>query len=69
MTEATTGPTPARANSRRLTMHPPPGSVPDTMLAQVIRPGRYGEPRNAFAIEEVPTPAPGPGQALVHVMA
>lgn len=39
------------------------------MLAQVIRPERYGEPRQAFAIEEIPTPRPGPGQALVHVMA
>ena len=49
--------------------HPPVGTVPSTMLAQVIRPERYGEPRQAFAIEEIPTPQPGPGEALVYVMA
>ncbi|MHB8719486.1 MAG: crotonyl-CoA carboxylase/reductase [Candidatus Dormibacteria bacterium] len=52
-----------------LSQHPPVGTVPATMLAQVIRPERYGEPHQAFAIEEIPVPRPGPGQALVHVMA
>ena len=66
MTEATTG---AAAGTARLTSHPPVGEVPDTMLAQLIRPSRYGDPRDAFAIEEIPTPRPGPGQALVLVMA
>ena len=49
--------------------HPPVGTVPSTMLAQVIRPERYGEPRQAFATEEIPVPQPGPGEALVYVMA
>ncbi|HEY8674356.1 MAG TPA: crotonyl-CoA carboxylase/reductase [Candidatus Dormibacteraeota bacterium] len=39
------------------------------MLAQVIRPERYGDPKDAFAVEEIPTPIPGPGEALVYVMA
>ena len=56
-------------NSPRLGEHPPIGTVPPTMLAQVIRPHRYGDPRDAFAIEEIATPTPGPGEALVYVMA
>lgn len=48
---------------------PPIGVVPKTMLAQLIRPERYGDPKDAFAIEEVPVPKPGPGEALVYVMA
>jgi crotonyl-CoA carboxylase/reductase len=48
---------------------PPLGHVPGRMHAQMIRPGRFGEPRDAFRIEEVPTPAPGPGEVLVLVMA
>jgi crotonyl-CoA carboxylase/reductase len=39
------------------------------MLAQVVRQDRLGEPSTAFVIEEVDTPAPGPGEALVAVMA
>jgi len=39
------------------------------MLAQVIRPERYGPPSQAFELEEVPTPVPGPGEVLVYVMA
>ncbi|MDQ2961197.1 MAG: crotonyl-CoA carboxylase/reductase [Candidatus Dormibacteraeota bacterium] len=53
----------------RLGEHPALGAVPATMRAQVIRPERYGDPRHAFAVEEIPTPAPGPGEALVYVMA
>ena len=49
--------------------HPPLGTIPERMLAQVIRPERYGEPDGAFALEEIPTPRPGPGEALVYVMA
>ena len=56
-------------DSSRLTVPPPIGEVPPTMLAQVIRPERYGDPKDAFAVEEVPTPIPGPGEALVYVMA
>jgi crotonyl-CoA carboxylase/reductase len=39
------------------------------MLAQVIRQDRFGDPLQAFAIEEVPTPKPQAGQVLVAVMA
>jgi crotonyl-CoA carboxylase/reductase len=56
-------------DSSRLTVPPPIGEVPPTMLAQVIRPERYGDPKDAFAVEEIPTPIPGPGEALVYVMA
>jgi crotonyl-CoA carboxylase/reductase len=48
---------------------PPVGEVPPTMLAQVVRQDRFGDPRTAFQVEEVATPAPGPGQVLVGVMA
>ncbi|MFF7450320.1 MULTISPECIES: crotonyl-CoA carboxylase/reductase [unclassified Streptomyces] len=48
---------------------PPLGHVPEQMYASVIRPERYGEPAKAFATEVVDVPRPGPGQALVWVMA
>lgn len=48
---------------------PPLGIVPRRMLAQVVRQDRFGEPRTAFRIEEVPVPEPGPGEVLVAVMA
>ncbi len=48
---------------------PPIGEVPARMFAQLIRPERFGEPEKAFQIEEVDVPAPGPGDALVLVMA
>lgn len=48
---------------------PPLGQVPAKMYAQVIRPSRYGEPKKAFQIEQVETPRPGPGEAIVYVMA
>jgi crotonyl-CoA carboxylase/reductase len=48
---------------------PPLGIVPERMLAQLIRPERYGEPKSAFAVEEVETPLPRAGEALVYVMA
>ena len=48
---------------------PPLGEVPPRMLAQVIRPERYGEPAIAFEIEEIEVPEPGRGEALVLVMA
>ena len=47
---------------------PPVGEVPPRMYAQLIRPERFGEPRDAFRIEEVETPPPGAGEALVLVM-
>src|SRR5207245_26832 len=58
-----------RLEGTRLGEMPPLGAVPERMLAQVIRPERYGEPSQAFAVEEIETPRPGPGEALVYVMA
>jgi crotonyl-CoA carboxylase/reductase len=48
---------------------PPVGEVPSQMIAQVIRPERFGQPATAFQVETMDTPSPGPGQALVYVMA
>lgn len=48
---------------------PPLGEVPATMLAQVIRRERFGEPRDAFAEEEIAVPEVGPDEVLVAVMA
>jgi crotonyl-CoA carboxylase/reductase len=43
--------------------------LPTTMRAWVIRPDRLGEPRDAMRLETVETPAPGPGEVVVRVMA
>jgi crotonyl-CoA carboxylase/reductase len=48
---------------------PPIGEVPKRMIAQVIRPERFGEPEKAFQIEEIEVPDVGPDDALVCVMA
>ncbi|MEM3086442.1 MAG: crotonyl-CoA carboxylase/reductase [Halobacteria archaeon] len=48
---------------------PPLGQVPKQMHAQVIRQGRFGEPVKAFQVEKIPVSLPGPGEALVYVMA
>jgi crotonyl-CoA carboxylase/reductase len=48
---------------------PPVGEVPPRMPAQVIRPDRFGEPRDAFQVEVVDVPEIGPDDALVLVMA
>ncbi|MFE6864095.1 crotonyl-CoA carboxylase/reductase [Nocardia sp. NPDC057668] len=48
---------------------PPVGYVPETMLASVIRPERYGEPADAFREEVVGVPPIGPSEVLVYVMA
>ncbi|MGV9866594.1 crotonyl-CoA carboxylase/reductase [Rhodococcus koreensis] len=45
------------------------GVVPKKMHAQVIRPARYGDPTTAFQHEEVETPAIGPDEVLIAVMA
>jgi crotonyl-CoA carboxylase/reductase len=45
------------------------GEVPARMHAQVIRPDRFGEPKDAFRLEQVPVPALGPRDVLVYVMA
>src|SRR5688572_27776992 len=39
------------------------------MLAQVIRPERFGEPKDAFRQETLPVPELGPRDVLVYVMA
>ena len=41
---------------------PPLGEVPPSMYAQVIRPDRFGEPKDAFRVETVETPSPGPAK-------
>jgi crotonyl-CoA carboxylase/reductase len=48
---------------------PPVGEFPATMLAQTIRQSRFGDPRTAFRVEEVPVPDPQPDQVIVAVMA
>lgn len=48
---------------------PPVGELPPKMFAQVIRPKRMGDPRDAFMIEEVDMPSLAPDQVLVGVMA
>lgn len=45
------------------------GVVPQRMLAQLIRPERFGEPRDAFKEEAVQLPELGPRDVLVYVMA
>jgi crotonyl-CoA carboxylase/reductase len=45
------------------------GLVPGRMLAQLIRPERFGEPRDAFVQEAVELPQLGPRDVLVYVMA
>ena len=49
---------------------PPLGEVPPRMLAQVIRQERFGQPMQAFKVEEIETPAElRPDEVLVWVMA
>jgi crotonyl-CoA carboxylase/reductase len=48
---------------------PPLGFVPKKMHASLIRAERFGEPSQAFQIEEVDVPEVGPRQVLVWVMA
>ncbi|MGI8802317.1 MAG: crotonyl-CoA carboxylase/reductase [Solirubrobacteraceae bacterium] len=47
----------------------PPGTLPPMMAAWVIRQEREGEPRDAFQIEEIEVPEPGPLEVVVRVMA
>ncbi|MGH2961173.1 MAG: crotonyl-CoA carboxylase/reductase, partial [Solirubrobacterales bacterium] len=46
-----------------------PGELPGTMAAWVIRPEREGEPKDAFQVEEIEVPEPGPFEVIVRVMA
>lgn len=55
---------PIACNSRGISY-----GVPRTMLAQTIRADRYGEPKNAFAMERVLVPTLGPDECLIKVMA
>ena len=48
---------------------PPLGDVPEQMWASVVRQERFGNPADAFVVETLPVPQPGPGEALVAVMA
>ena len=48
---------------------PPLGEVPEQMHAFVVRQDRFGEPRDAWQREVIPTPKIGPKDVLVYVMA
>jgi crotonyl-CoA carboxylase/reductase len=48
---------------------PPIGEVPARMHAQLVRPERYGEPRDAIRDEVIDVPQIGANEALVMVMA
>ena len=46
-----------------------PGTLPSSMSAWVIREERQGEPIDAFQIEQIEVPEPGPFEVIVRVMA
>jgi crotonyl-CoA carboxylase/reductase len=46
-----------------------PGTLPATMPAWVIRQEREGEPKDAFRLEQIEVPEPGPFEVVVRVMA
>jgi len=46
-----------------------PGELPSAMAAWVIRAEREGEPKDAFQLEEIEVPQPGPFEVIVRVMA
>ena len=48
---------------------PPLGEVPPQMHAMLVRPDRYGEPRDAIRDEVIDVPELGPHDVLVAVMA
>jgi len=45
------------------------GALPASMAAWVVRREREGEPRDAFQLEQVEVPEPGPFEVIVRVMA
>ena len=45
------------------------GQVPEQMHAQLVRPERFGEPKDSIRDEVVAVPEIGPDEALVMVMA
>jgi crotonyl-CoA carboxylase/reductase len=46
-----------------------PGELPEKMTAWVIREERFGEPKDAFQLEEIEVPEPGAFEVIVRVMA
>ena len=46
-----------------------PGELPEKMAAWVIREERFGEPLDAFQLEEIEVPEPGAFEVIVRVMA
>ncbi len=46
-----------------------PGELPATMAAWVIREERFGEPADAFQVEQIEVPEPGAFEVIVRVMA
>src|ERR671930_395569 len=46
-----------------------PGTLPETMAAWVIRQDREGQPTDAFQLEQIEVPEPGPFEVVVRVMA
>ena len=48
---------------------PPLGEVPARMHAFAVRQNRFGQPRDAWKREVLPTPSIGPDEVLVYVMA
>jgi crotonyl-CoA carboxylase/reductase len=46
-----------------------PGELPERMAAWVIREERFGEPKDAFQVEEIEVPEPGAFEVIVRVMA
>ncbi len=48
---------------------PPLGDVPKQMHAFAVRQNRFGQPRDAWQREVLPTPSIAPDEVLVYVMA
>jgi crotonyl-CoA carboxylase/reductase len=46
-----------------------PGALPERMTAWVIREDRFGEPKDAFQLEDIEVPEPGAFEVIVRVMA
>jgi crotonyl-CoA carboxylase/reductase len=55
--------------SRVANLEVEPGELPRTMAAWVIREERFGEPIEAFQVEEIEVPEPGAFEVIVRVMA
>ena len=57
------------ADLYELGQKPPLGEVPARMHAFAVRQNRFGQPRDAWKREVLPTPSIGPDEVLVYVMA